>query len=135
MSFPRYPAYKDSGVEWLGEVPEHWRVVPLRFLAECLDGQRIPLNSEQRARPLFIKFSSYFPYTARINLNGHEYAKRQLAQAGIAYAALDNGLLSCADPSALQEILNGLTAEKIDAVVRASAPSLHRRGSCRRFPL
>jgi type I restriction enzyme S subunit len=24
MSFPRYPAYKPSGVEWLGEVPEHW---------------------------------------------------------------------------------------------------------------
>ncbi|MGY0504266.1 restriction endonuclease subunit S [Luteimonas sp. e5] len=26
MSFARYPAYKDSGVEWLGEVPEHWDV-------------------------------------------------------------------------------------------------------------
>ena len=26
MSFPRYPAYKPSGVEWLGEVPEHWEV-------------------------------------------------------------------------------------------------------------
>lgn len=26
MSFPRYPAYKDSGVEWLGELPEHWDV-------------------------------------------------------------------------------------------------------------
>ncbi len=26
MSFPRYPSYKDSGVEWLGEVPEHWAV-------------------------------------------------------------------------------------------------------------
>jgi type I restriction enzyme S subunit len=24
MSFPRYESYKDSGVEWLGEVPEHW---------------------------------------------------------------------------------------------------------------
>jgi type I restriction enzyme, S subunit len=24
MSFPRYPKYKDSGVEWLGPVPEHW---------------------------------------------------------------------------------------------------------------
>ena len=24
MSFPRYPHYKPSGVEWLGEVPEHW---------------------------------------------------------------------------------------------------------------
>lgn len=26
MSFPRYPHYKPSGVEWLGEVPEHWDV-------------------------------------------------------------------------------------------------------------
>jgi type I restriction enzyme S subunit len=26
MSFPRYPAYKPSGVEWLGEVPEHWEM-------------------------------------------------------------------------------------------------------------
>ena len=34
--------------------------------------------------PLFIKFSSYFPYTARVCLNGHEYAKRQLEKAGIA---------------------------------------------------
>ena len=24
MSFARYPAYKDSGVAWLGEVPGHW---------------------------------------------------------------------------------------------------------------
>lgn len=30
MSFPRYPTYKDSGVEWLGEVPEHWEVKRLR---------------------------------------------------------------------------------------------------------
>jgi type I restriction enzyme S subunit len=24
MSFPRYPKYKPSGVDWLGDVPEHW---------------------------------------------------------------------------------------------------------------
>ncbi len=30
MSFPKYPAYKDSGVEWLGEVPEHWDISPLK---------------------------------------------------------------------------------------------------------
>jgi type I restriction enzyme S subunit len=29
MSFPRYPTYKPSGVEWLGEVPEHWGVMRL----------------------------------------------------------------------------------------------------------
>ena len=28
-----YPAYKDSGVEWLGKVPEHWRVVQLGRIA------------------------------------------------------------------------------------------------------
>ena len=26
MNFPRYPSYRDSGVEWLGEVPDHWQV-------------------------------------------------------------------------------------------------------------
>lgn len=30
MSFPRYPEYKDSGVEWLGEVPRHWNVDRLK---------------------------------------------------------------------------------------------------------
>ena len=39
MSFPRYEAYKDSGVEWLGEVPEHWRVSKLKFLTkQIVDG-------------------------------------------------------------------------------------------------
>ncbi|AVM76075.1 restriction endonuclease subunit S [Magnetospirillum gryphiswaldense] len=32
MSFPRYPDYKDSGVEWLGEVPGHWRLTKLKWL-------------------------------------------------------------------------------------------------------
>lgn len=34
MSFPRYPDYKDSGVEWLGEVPGHWTTQRCRFLFE-----------------------------------------------------------------------------------------------------
>ena len=33
MSFPRYPAYKDSGVEWLGEVPEHWALPKIKGVA------------------------------------------------------------------------------------------------------
>lgn len=68
--------------------------------------------------PLFIKFSGYFPYTARVCLNGHEYAKRQLEKAGIAYKALDNGILSCDDPSRLQQLLDGLDAPRIETVVR-----------------
>ena len=48
--------------------------------------------------PFFLKFSSYFPYNAKLCLNGHEYAKRQLAKEGIAFEALDNGIQSCAEP-------------------------------------
>lgn len=29
MSFPAYPVYKDSGVDWLGEIPEGWSIKPL----------------------------------------------------------------------------------------------------------
>ena len=26
----KYDAYKDSGVKWIGEIPNHWEVVPLK---------------------------------------------------------------------------------------------------------
>src|SRR5690554_5972957 len=32
--FKAYPAYKDSGVEWLGEVPTGWTLTPIKHLAE-----------------------------------------------------------------------------------------------------
>jgi hypothetical protein len=68
--------------------------------------------------PFFLKVCSYFPYTAKLYINGHEYVKRQLSQEGIAYEPLDNGVLSCADPKRLQELCDELTAEKIDALLR-----------------
>jgi len=34
----RYPKYKDSGVEWIGEVPEGWEVKPLRSIGKCQNG-------------------------------------------------------------------------------------------------
>ncbi|WP_026331462.1 restriction endonuclease subunit S [Thioalkalivibrio sp. ALE11] len=39
MSFSKYPAYKDSGVEWLGEVPAHWAVVPFKRCATIFNGK------------------------------------------------------------------------------------------------
>lgn len=39
MSFPRYSAYKDSGVEWLGSIPKHWPCVPLKHLADFINGE------------------------------------------------------------------------------------------------
>ena len=68
--------------------------------------------------PFFLKFCSYFPFNAKLCLNGHEYAKRQLGRERIAFEALDNGVLSCADPKRLQKICDGLSAEKIDGLLR-----------------
>lgn len=33
MKYPAYPKYKPSGVEWLGDVPEHWKLVKLSRVA------------------------------------------------------------------------------------------------------
>ncbi len=30
--YAEYPAYKPSGVEWLGDVPEHWKTLQIRRL-------------------------------------------------------------------------------------------------------
>lgn len=68
--------------------------------------------------PFFIKFCSYFPYNARLCLNGHEYAKRQLAARSIGFEAPENAILACEDPQALQRICNGLSAAKINALLR-----------------
>lgn len=68
--------------------------------------------------PFFLKFCTYFPYNAKLCINGHEYLKHQLQKRGIAYEALDNGIRQCDDPTTLQKISDELSAEKIDALFR-----------------
>jgi hypothetical protein len=68
--------------------------------------------------PFFLKFSSYFPYNAKLCINGHEWAKRQAARAGIGFTALDNGFAAVDDPRALQAICDRLGPDRIDALLR-----------------
>jgi hypothetical protein len=68
--------------------------------------------------PLFIKVCSYAPWGIKLCLNGHEWAKRQLEKRGIAYEALDNGFLSCAEPQQLQAICDALGAADIERLFR-----------------
>ena len=49
--------------------------------------------------PAFIKVCAYFPYPAKIWVNGHEWAKRQAARAGIPFTELSNGFAACDDPA------------------------------------
>ena len=68
--------------------------------------------------PVFLKFCSYFPYPAKLCLNGHEWLKRQLTQRDVPFEPLDNGIRSTAAPARVQRIADTLDAAKIEALFR-----------------
>lgn len=45
MSLPRYPKYKDSGVQWLGQVPEHWEVTRTKHVIQFTTGWTPPTGN------------------------------------------------------------------------------------------
>lgn len=67
--------------------------------------------------PFFIKFCGYFPFTAQVYLNGHEYAMQQCRKAGIGFTAADNAFVAVDDPDAVQAICDAMTPEKISRFV------------------
>jgi hypothetical protein len=125
-----FPA--EEGVLFIGKAQEKNKVVRTRrrhnpttgasyaelYMSTGMINQYYVYCVDKDFGPFFLKFSSYFPYNGKLLINGHEYAKRQLEKRKIAYEALDNGVLSCEDPAALQRICDGLTAEKIDRLLR-----------------
>jgi hypothetical protein len=68
--------------------------------------------------PFFLKFCSYFPFNAKLCVNGHHWAQRQAAKAGIGFETLDNGFAACDDPARLQAICATLGPGHIDALLR-----------------
>jgi len=75
----------------------------------------------------FWKTNACAPFPIWLWLNGHEWAKRQLARAGISYEALDNGFRSCADPGALQKICDGWVQQRSKASSGAGCAVCPRR--------
>lgn len=65
MSLPRYPRYKESGVEWLGAVPEHWEVKQLRHFAQVLRGK---FTHRPRNDPAF--YDGPFPFIQTGDITG-----------------------------------------------------------------
>ena len=49
MRLPPYPKYKPSGVEWLGEVPEHWEVKPVKTIAKIRAMARLRIATTRRS--------------------------------------------------------------------------------------
>jgi hypothetical protein len=122
----------DEGVLYVGRAQEKARVVRTERRRCLRTGMSYPWVVDGSAMvnhyyfycvdedfgPFFVKFCSYFPYNAKLCINGNEYAKCQLRKRDIAFEALDNGILSCADPKALQRICDALDDKKIDRLLR-----------------
>jgi len=89
MSHPKpYPAYKDSGVPWLGDLPEHWQVVPNRATFKELkdsghpDEQMLSVTITQGV----IQQSSLLSDTSKKDSSNEDKSKYKLVHPGdIAY--------------------------------------------------
>jgi len=56
VDFPKYESYKDSGVEWLGEIPSSWEVKRLKFLGNIKTGEKDTVNSvDDGEYPFFVR--------------------------------------------------------------------------------
>src|SRR4029079_13150571 len=92
----------EEGVLYVGRAQEKARVVRTERRRNAATGMTYPWVVDGSAMvnhfyfycvdrdfgPFFLKFCSYFPYNAKLCLNGHEYLKRRLAREGIAFEAL-----------------------------------------------
>jgi hypothetical protein len=65
--------------------------------------------------PAFLKIGTYLPYPVKLCLNGHEWVKQQLRRQRIRFESLDNGFLTCPDPTALQVTCDALAATDVQA--------------------
>ena len=60
MKLPPYPKYKPTGVEWLGEVPEHWEVRRLKHFASIND-EALPETTDPGFEMSYVDISSVDP--------------------------------------------------------------------------
>ena len=67
--------------------------------------------------PFFIKFCSYFPYGAKLCINGNHWAQRQAEKAGIGFIPMDNAFAAVDDVPALQAICDSFGEEHIRALL------------------
>jgi hypothetical protein len=68
--------------------------------------------------PMFVRISPYFPFTARLCLNQHDWIAIRLRSQGIDVRQRSNSFVACDDPTALQSIADSLTAQDLIACGR-----------------
>src|SRR5215469_6881117 len=65
--------------------------------------------------PMFVRVCPYFPFSARVCLNQHDWLAQCMRQRGIRFRQSSNAFLSCSDPQALQQLADSLTPDDLIA--------------------
>jgi hypothetical protein len=73
---------------------------------------------DQNFGPMFVRICPYFPFTARLCLNQHDWIAQRLRQQGMGFEQRANSFVACDDPEALQRIEDTFTAEDLIACGR-----------------
>ena len=77
MDYPTYPVYRESGIEWLGKIPNHWEVRRLKFVAEIQNGRDYKEVESSEGYPVFgsggvFRFATEYLYDGESVLFGRK---------------------------------------------------------------
>ena len=61
----KYDTYKDSGIQWIGQVPEHWAILPMKHCANLFTGNSISDKDKEN----YSDASDAYPYIATKDIN------------------------------------------------------------------
>ncbi len=111
MSFPPYPKYKDSGVEWLGEVPEHWVIAKLGRISS-ISGGGTPSREKLEywngdipwVSPKDMKTANVCDSEERITSLGVESSTTSICPSGCVLMVIRSGILKHTIPVGINSI-------------------------------
>jgi len=96
MTLGKYPKYKDSGVEWIGEIPEEWKAHRVDLIAEVTPG--FPFDSDlfdkENGKPL-IRIRDILTKTTVVGFTG-DYDAQYLVKNGELIVGMDGDFI-CSD--------------------------------------
>ena len=117
MSFPRYPKYKPSGVEWLGDVPAHWSVQKLKSIARFSGG-----GTPSRDTPAF--WNGDIPWVSPKDMKVEDIseAEESITPAGVAASATK----LVAPNHLLMVVRSGILQHTIPVAINSRAVALNQ---------
>ena len=105
-TFEKYPEYKDSGVEWLGEIPSHWEVKKMKFLGSIFPGLS-GKKGDDFSKEFKADFKPFIPFTNICNnlkINADQYQYVHIGEFEVQNKVRKNDILFLMSSETLEDI-------------------------------